>query len=245
MRKLWEQRNKKEKIIFNFSLVHQRIDEKGYKDTFEDFSVLPYSKDNRNLILYYGSIFQVIVYLIYRLCRFFLRGNNFWFKIFRKIGLLYSQHWENDPLPINTKSRKLVIYGKYENSIFFDDIRDVLQKEFTPKHEPLDSNRELYNVIKESNSICVHVRRGDFLSDEFRKDFYVCDEKYYNEAIQFILGKIDNPVFFFCSNDIEWVKANIYVHAPCYYEPQDNPLWETFRMMYSCKHFIISNSTLS
>ena len=51
MRKLWEQRNIKEKIIFNFSLVNQRNHEKGYKDTFEDFSVLPYSTDNRNLIL--------------------------------------------------------------------------------------------------------------------------------------------------------------------------------------------------
>ena len=28
------------------------------------------------------------------------------------------------------------------------------------------------------------------------KDFYVCDEKYYIEAINLILEKVDNPVFF-------------------------------------------------
>ncbi len=42
-------------------MVNQRNDEKGYKDTFEDFSVLPYSTDNRNLILNYGSFWQVII----------------------------------------------------------------------------------------------------------------------------------------------------------------------------------------
>lgn len=245
MRKLWEQRNKKEKIIFNFSLVNQRNDEKGYKDTFEDFSVLPYSTDNRNLILNYGTFFQLMTFLIYRFCRIFFNKNGFWFSIFRKIGLLYSEYWENDPLPYNVSSKNLIIYGKFENSLFFNDIRPILQREFTPKHEILDSNRELYDVIKKSNSVCVHIRRGDFLSDEFRKDFYVCDEKYYIEAINLILEKVDNPVFFFCSNDIDWVKKNIHIKAPCFYEPQDNPLWETFRMMYSCKHFIISNSTLS
>lgn len=54
---------------------------------------------------------------------------------------------------------------------FFNDIRTILQKEFTPKHEPLASNRALYDIIKKSNSVCVHIRRGNFLSDEFRKDF--------------------------------------------------------------------------
>ena len=245
MRKLWEQRNKKEKIIFNFSLVNQRNDEKGYKDTFEDFSILPYSTDNRNLILNYGSFYQIITFFVYRFSRIFLNKNGSWFSLFRKIGLLYSEYWENDSLLFNASSKKIIIYGKFENSFFFNDIRTILQKEFTPKHEPLDSNLELYDIIKRSNSVCIHVRRGDFLSDEFRKDFYVCDEKYYIDAINLIFEKVDNPVFFFCSNDIDWVKKNIHVDAPCFYEPEGNPLWETFRMMYSCKHFIISNSTLS
>ena len=162
MRKLWEQRNKKEKIIFNFSLVNQRNDEKGYKDTFEDFSVLPYSTDNRNLILNYGTFFQLMTFLFYRFCRIFFNKNGFWFSIFRKIGLLYSEYWENDPLPYNVSSKNLIIYGKFENSLFFNDIRPILQREFTPKHEILDSNRELYDVIKKSNSVCVHIKEGRF-----------------------------------------------------------------------------------
>ena len=97
MRKLWEQRKKKEKIIFNFSLVNQRNNEKGYKDSFEDFSVLPYSTDNRNLILNYGTFFQLMTFLSYRICSFFKKKNSVWFSLFRKIGLLFSEYWENEP----------------------------------------------------------------------------------------------------------------------------------------------------
>jgi hypothetical protein len=30
-----------------------------------------------------------------------------------------------------------------------------------------------------------------------------------------------------------------------YFEDGDDPVWEKLRLMYSCKHFIISNSTFS
>ena len=118
-------------------------------------------------------------------------------------------------------------------------------KEYTPKHAPLPNNIDLYNVIYNNNSVCIHIRRGDFLSDEFKNDFYVCDTEYYLEGIEYIKKHVDNPIFIFFSNDLPWVKENFKLDTPVYYEPENNPLWETFRMMYSCKHFIISNSTLS
>ena len=39
------------------------------------------------------------------------------------------------------------------------------------------------------------------------------------------------------------MKDNIKLEEDCYYESGNDPVWETFRLMYSCKHFIISNST--
>lgn len=41
------------------------------------------------------------------------------------------------------------------------------------------------------------------------------------------------------------VKKNIPVDVPAYYESGLDPIWEKMRLMYSCKHFIISNSTFS
>lgn len=249
LRKIWEERGRNDKLIFNFNLVNGRKSEKGYKDIFEDFSVLPYRIDDDNLVLRYGSFIQRLYYLLFQLCLKFSNNNRWiryqWFKRFRKKGLLFFEHWENDPLEQSIQERDLIVYGKFENELFFQDIKPILQKEFVPKFPPFEQNAGCYKFIEEHNTICVHIRRGDFLSDEFRKDFYVCDEDYYNQAIKLMMQNVDNPVFFFCSNDIEWVKNNIKVDVPCMYEPIDNPLWETFRMMYSCKHFIISNSTLS
>ena len=57
--------------------------------------------------------------------------------------------------------------------------------------------------------------------------------------------KIDNPLFVVFSDDIEWVKENMDFGASAIYEDGTDPLYEKIRLMSSCKHFIISNSTFS
>ena len=48
------------------------------------------------------------------------------------------------------------------------------------------------------------------------------------------------------SDDIQWVKDNIKdLDIEMYYEDGNDTLDEKLRLMYSCKHFIISNSTFS
>ena len=58
--------------------------------------------------------------------------------------------------------------------------------------------------------------------------------------------KIDNPVLFVFSDDIKWAKENIkFEGIQIFYEDGNDTVDEKLRMMYSCKHFIISNSTFS
>ena len=125
-------------------------------------------------------------------------------------------------------------------------MRPVLLQEFTPKQPPLARNAQLYDVISQPNTVCVSVRRGDFLSHEYKSNFYVCTPDYYQRAILSICKQIDNPIFIFFSDDIDWVRNNMRVDGyPCYYERGDDPLWEKLRLMYSCHHFIIPNSTFA
>ena len=88
------------------------------------------------------------------------------------------------------------------------------------------------------------VRRGDFMSEANKKIFYVCDIEYYKNAATYIKEYVENPFFIVFSNEIEWVKANLNLNGEAIYESGKDPVWETFRLMESCKHFIISNSTL-
>lgn len=128
--------------------------------------------------------------------------------------------------------------------MYFRGIEQILRQEFTPRHQPLGYNHRLYDIITHSNSVFLGVRRGDFLQDDNRKTFYVCDLTYYERAIAYIKEKLSNPVFIVFSNDIPWVKTNPRINGNVYYETGRDSVWEIFRLMSHCKHFIISNSTL-
>ena len=106
-------------------------------------------------------------------------------------------------------------------------------------------NEKLYKKITESESVCVTIRRGDYLNDTFRNDFYLCTPKYFIEAMRIMKSRVPNAKFFIFSDEPEWCKENIPFPFECEYESGIDPVWEKFRLMYSCKHFIISNSTFS
>ena len=61
--------------------------------------------------------------------------------------------------------------------------------------------------------------------------------------------KVENPVFYIFSNtpeDIAWIKEHYdFSEYNVEYVDLNNPDYEELRLMYSCKHFIISNSTFS
>ena len=61
--------------------------------------------------------------------------------------------------------------------------------------------------------------------------------------------KLKNPVFYIFSNNSEelmWIKENYRLgEYDIRYVDQKHSDYEELRMMYHCKHFIISNSTFS
>lgn len=145
-----------------------------------------------------------------------------------------------------TQKKAKCFVGNFESPKYFNEIKDVLLEEFTPKKEPLKNNKSLYDIINKSESVCISIRRGDFVeNDEFKKVHFVCDEKYFQEGIKIISEKIKNPTFIVFSDDVNWVKENMEFPGQVYYESGTDPIWEKLRLMYSCKHFIISNSTFS
>ena len=56
---------------------------------------------------------------------------------------------------------------------------------------------------------------------------------------------VKKPQYIVFSDDVEWCKNNMHFPKNTIYESGNDPIWEKIRLMYSCKHFIISNSTFS
>lgn len=135
--------------------------------------------------------------------------------------------------------------GFMESPKYFDDIRDLLLDEFTPIEPPSKANNNLYKEIKNSNSVCISIRRGDYLSDRFKASALVCDGEYFDQAIELAKKKIKDARFVVFSDDIDWVKKNMNFPEGTLYESGKDSLGEKIRLMYSCKHFVISNSSFS
>ena len=169
-------------------------------------------------------------------------------------GLYYTYSSYTDyPSSLSSQKTKFV-FGFFQTENNFKPISDIIKKEFRVKDKPSIENQEMIKQIQSVNSVCLHIRRGDYLNPRW-KNLQICTFDYYNNAINKILDSIDDPVFFVFSNthsDLEWIKENYHFFDKSKnrkikldYVDLGNPDYEELRLMYSCKHFIISNSTFS
>lgn len=138
--------------------------------------------------------------------------------------------------------------GFWQNESYFSGIRETLLEEFTFKEEPDAQNREMLAEIGSANSVCVHVRRGDYVNTpEASERLGACEPGYYLRAFDYMQGRVENPAFFVFSDEPEWAAAN-FSHINRLKVISHNTGkndHEDFRLMMHCRHFIIANSTFS
>lgn len=137
--------------------------------------------------------------------------------------------------------------GIWQVESYFKDLQEEILKEFTFK-EPKDSkNTGLIEKIKETESVSIHIRRGDYLNPEWEKILGVIKGvQYYKNAIKYISRKIKNPVYFVFSDEIDWVKNNLKLTNCVFVDHNKGKLsYIDMYLMSLCKHNIIANSTFS
>ncbi|BDU51418.1 alpha-1,2-fucosyltransferase [Haliovirga abyssi] len=151
------------------------------------------------------------------------------------------------------KKEEILFYsGLWQSSKYFEGIEDIVRNKFEfPKIDGRDiKNNEVLIKIKNSNSVSIHIRRGDYYSNPKYKRILgnICDKNYYENAIKIISKKIENPIFFIFSDEINWVKENINFNNKEIYFIEWNKGFESYKDMYlmsQCKNNIIANSTFS
>lgn len=134
----------------------------------------------------------------------------------------------------------------FQNEKYFFNIASIIRREFTLRNEFSAMAKEFLNKIRISESISLHIRRGDYVSNQNANAFHgVCDLNYYRRAMTLLKEKVSHPKFFIFSDDIAWAKENfigsnfVFVSCP---EIVD---YEEMILMSNCKHNIIANSTFS
>lgn len=169
------------------------------------------------------------------------------FKPYYKRSVIKYKGYDFDP-NILKLSGNFYLDGYWQSEKYFKDIEDIIRKEITIKEPLADKYANLINNIKNSNSVSIHIRRGDYLTNQkFSKIYNLLDEKYYQSAVNFIAKKISNPHFFIFSDDIEWVKRNLNIPYPKIFVSDNNKTkdYEDLVLMSLCKNNITANSSFS
>lgn len=118
---------------------------------------------------------------------------------------------------------------------------------FRFKVDKLDEmNSSLLLQIRESISVSLHVRRGDYLDPVFMKRGGYCSVEYYQNAVEIAKKKLGNVKFFVFSNDIDWVKENLSLENAVYVSNNfgANSYLDMYLMTF-CRGNILANSSFS
>ena len=146
------------------------------------------------------------------------------------------------------KLKNSYLNGYWQSIKYFEGIENDIKKDFRFKNQLDNKNLEILNEIENSNSISIHIRRGDYMSPE-NYNMYGCiaTPTYYKKAIKVIEEKVENPTFFVFSNDMDWVKKNIQINSRVFYIDinSGNGSYKDMQLMSNCKHNIIANSSVS
>ena len=147
-------------------------------------------------------------------------------------------------------SDNVYLDGWWQDQRYFQDIRSLILKDFELKTKPSKDDAKLLKEITNSNSISVHFRREDYVSNKHANKFHgLPNIEYYKRGLKYLADKTgwrEMNLYVF-SNDIEWCKKNINFDYPTAFiggqEKDRGP--RDMRLMKHCKHNLLANSSFS
>lgn len=136
--------------------------------------------------------------------------------------------------------------GYWQSEKYFSDVAETLKKEFELERLSVQAKERLQE-IEQTESVSIHVRRGDYLLPQNQVLFGdICTERYYEKAMKMIADRYPDVTFYLFTNDSEWTKEWIekpYRIVPVEWaEAKD---YELLTLMSRCKHNILANSSFS
>ena len=145
--------------------------------------------------------------------------------------------------------RNLFLFGYWQAFPYIESIRLILQQEFKTKQPISDHYQSYLESIRASESVMLHIRRGDYVNSPSAAKFHgALDLNYYQQAIEELLLNKPNAHFFIFSDDLPWAKEALPKDLQITFVEnglQADAAAQELQLMYACKHHIIANSSLS
>lgn len=142
----------------------------------------------------------------------------------------------------------IYLSGYWQSQKYFLPIRGHLLKEFSLRGPASNGYQHFAQLIGSTQSVSLHIRRGDYISNENALKFHgICPLDYYRKAVDHLNSHVQNLTCFIFSDDIEWAKANLDFLPTKVFVSGEEGLTnhEEMLLMSLCQHNIIANSTFS
>jgi hypothetical protein len=174
--------------------------------------------------------------------RFLNKRENYWrcARVFAQPHYHFFADWFRLPAA-------LYLSGYFQSEKFFTPLADQVRTWYTPR-VPLDpQSRDVVARMQETNSVSLHVRRGDYNMAQFNAFFRAVPLPYYQQAVDRMQQTLDGPQFFIFSDDVAWCREHLKIEgSPVFVD--HNRGADSYRdllLMAHAKHNIIANSSFS
>lgn len=138
------------------------------------------------------------------------------------------------------------IFGYFVEEVYYRDRIAKIKKELM--FPPLSGeNERIAKEMENTQSVSVHIRRGDYLSSKYSDKFLCLDRSYYEAAVNIVREHMSDPVFYMFSEDAEYVKKEFswILNKKIVNINSGSDSFRDMQLMSKCKANIIANSTFS
>lgn len=160
--------------------------------------------------------------------------------VLNKYGVFLCENGYIEP-DLNLKNG-IYLEGYFQSQKYFDDIRMDLLKILDGKQFREFEEYPGLDRLKNTNSVCISVKVEHNVGSSM---YDVCSMDYWKKAIEYITDNVENPLFFICSDNVEYVLEHLIDTSKYDYIVQDKnmPVHVSLAAMSVCNHFIIGNTT--
>ncbi len=163
-----------------------------------------------------------------------------WQKSFNRCGLYIC---ENGYLPMDyARVNLLYVEGYFQSEKYFAQCREIIRQELRIPRQNFASTYPGFDEICTRNTVCISIKVEHNVGNSL---YSVCDRTYWERAITYITEHVENPLFFICSDDVDYVIHNLIDTTKYDYLCQDSSasVSTSLTVMSYAKHFVIGNTT--
>ena len=149
-----------------------------------------------------------------------------------------------DPAALTAPPTHCYLAGYWQSERYFAHIGELLRSELRFRR-PLEGRAAaLGNYIASLESVCIHVRRTDFLTDSRQTTL---TPEQIAQGVAYLIRQGIEPTLFVFSDDIDWCRQHIKSDdAPLNFVSEQDVGRDAathFQLMTRCRYFILSVST--